>query len=214
MAETLENLIIRTCTLEEEPIIGEMHHTAFTSSHGKKRAKENYNQLKEQLARGHILVAVLDREIAGFAGYDFAEDNPEHKEMYLEIMLYHARNPEQKETLLEHFRERQKEYGGEVVLEYFSNFFTQPDLKIRDADMNLTHLSISPKWRRKGIGEALTKKRIEIAQKKCSSAIYVHCWEKNGIVQLYKKLGFLPIIRGGPTYADGSPMTFMGLLLQ
>lgn len=169
--------------------------------------------LDELFERDHILVANCGEYILGFGAYDFVE-NDSNNRIIVERQLKFARVRKYRETLLLHFRSSESSYGGEVVLDYFDNVFTQSDRLVHDEDMVLTHLVIDTKHRKRGIGQALAEERLRIARQSESTAVYVECWEANGVTKLYEKLGFHPIIRGGPTYRDGSAQTFMGLLLK
>jgi len=207
--------IIGACREHQLDAVRSLARVGFHVGFTEKGLQGVLKDLEEIQARGHLLVATMEDTPVGFAGYDFLRDDLETKEDYIQRQLDYSRHRDQKEWLREERREIQEMYGcGEVLVEYFENPFTvTEDINTRDEDMVLTHLVINPLFQRKGIGQALTEARINIAREEHASVVYVNCWDRGSISRLYEKLKFHSIIRLGPGYCDGSPLRMLGLSL-
>lgn len=205
---------IDACSEDQRNIVIKLCRETFLLALGEEGAVKNTEQFQEQLTRNHVLVASIGSKVAGFAAYDFARDDDYYKNYFLRRQLSYARNRDQQGFLLKQLRELQPEYGREAFIEYFENVFTLTEkIDVHDEDMILTHISVVPDFRRRGIAQALTEARLRIAKTEGAAAAYVDCWEGGPISKLYEKLGFNSIIRAGPSYHDGSAMRLMGLLL-
>ena len=127
--------------------------------------------------------------------------------------LRHARNRDRK-YLESWLLENQKQKGGEIVLEFYDNEFTQNSFRWNKGDIFLCELVVHPDFRRRGIGEQLARERIGIAKRLGSSAVYLSCQLGRHSIPLYRKLGFSQIIKWGPVYGNGSAALEMGKLLR
>jgi len=89
-------------------------------------------------------------------------------------------------------------------LEFFENEFTNDEVKLSPNDIGFGDLIVDQKYRRRGIGTALVHERIRLARERQASAVYTTIWESSPSRLIYQKLPFLPLLRTGPCYADGS----------
>jgi len=209
--------VIRTFQEKDREDVLKLHYDTFVNIDVREEwYQENFKDLEEALISSRVIVAELGNKIVGLAAYISASEDPELKADIQNALNY---SWDLDDEVLNHLRnyweQAQKELGkGEVVIEHFSNEFTQEGIEIKDSDLIFTGLAVHLDFRRRSIGTELAKKRIEIAREKGSSAIYVECWEGGNVSELYAKLGFLPILKGGPKYYDGNAQKVMGFFLK
>ena len=170
--------------------------------------------LREDLKARKAFVARLEDYVIGFASYTFMKDDS-YSKRNIQFALGWARDKANEPQLLKLMERRQEELGkGEASAIIYENELTKGNIDVLGIDMYLSELAVHPKFRWRGIGKALTRERIRLAKELKSSAIYVNCWEGNTVSKMYEKLGFLPILRMGPEFKDGSAEKEMGLLLK
>ena len=211
---------IAPCSSEQKDAVLALARDGFSPSFCDEGIVDLLQNVLAIEARGHLLVATLGDRVVGFAGYDFLRDDPVLKDKHILVDLDWGRHKEDERILLEYRAEEYRQYGektygnGGVFVEYFENQFTVDEtIQPQDADMCLTHLVVDPAFQRRGIGQALTEARINIAKQENASAGYVIIWDREPIRRMYEKLDFQSIIRYSPGYSDGSPMRLLGLRL-
>jgi ribosomal protein S18 acetylase RimI-like enzyme len=192
-----------------------LHYDTFVNvDGGENEYRASAEKFESLFKLNRVLVAESNSKIVGLATYVFASERNSSRDGVQDAINYSWDMDESVKNHLKNFLEgEQKKYGGDVVVQYFSNGFTQEGKTVQDEDLIFTDLAVDPKFRRRGIGEELARKRINMARKHGSSAIYAQCLGEGGS-KLLSKLEFLPIIRAGPRYPDGSACTVMGLQLK
>lgn len=200
----IDDLIIRDSKKTDWDIIKSLYQTEW----GQK--SECYSD--KIIEKEQVLVAELEGKAIGFGSYVFLGNCSEINGL-VNGALRHARNRD-KTYLGGWLLENQEQDGGEIVLEFYDNEFTQNSFKGNRDDMFLCELVVHPDFRKRGIGEQLAKERIDIAKRLGSSAVYVSCQLGRYSISLYQKLGFSSIIKWGPVYGNGSAALEMGKLLR
>ncbi len=191
-----------------------LFYDTFFPIFGKEAYPSLLTEFRNDASAGRVFVALSSGDVVGLACYVLLEDDSVTK-VNLERDLAWAKDRRNESALVGFLKQKQAELGkGEVIVQFYENAFTRDEVVVQDKDMYFSALAVHPDYRSKGIGEALTKKRIEIAKEKGSSAIFVHCWEGGHVSRLYEKLGFLPIIKDGPTFPDGAAKKVMGMFVK
>lgn len=173
---------------------------------------------EKALISSRVIVAESESKVIELASYMFASEDQEMKKDHINCLYYGRKlkegDEESKKILEDFYQENKLDFGGDFVMECYDNEFTQNEIEIKDSDTFFNNIIVLEKFRQNGIGTELIKKRIQIAKENDSSAIYADCWEGGNVSRLYDKLGFIPIIKGGPFYADGNAVKVMGLLIS
>lgn len=86
--------------------------------------------------------------------------------------------------------------------------------RLEEGDYVKYATAVIPKFEGNGLATQLSEHLEEIAKEKKAKHILTHCSEDPGILQMNRRLGYLPIITTDPWYMDGSPMTLMMKVLE
>ncbi|MBI2662162.1 GNAT family N-acetyltransferase [Candidatus Woesearchaeota archaeon] len=201
-------LLIRNVRENDRGEINSLYDYCFREGYDTKELEE----VRKELDTQRIIVAEFDSRVVGFGSYiPLARSSSLYRDV--ENVLWHARS-KGKDFLENYFRKQQQRIGkGNVVVEFYDTLFTQQEIKVEENDFYLACLAINPQFRRRGIGEIITRTRIRRAQEEGAGRIYVDCYGNSRVSELYIKLGFQPIINVGPVYNDGASLCSMGLLL-
>ena len=201
---------IETCQIERQKEVFALYQRAFLTALGEEGLAKRLTTFQKELEDGRVLIANLEKRIVGFAAYDFVSENNSIKNQ-----LAFARDRECEESLRQYLKGNKEKYGGEIIIEYFDNEVTNSENNVFcDEDMLITSVYTIPDFRRQRIAKALTTQEIKIAKNNGSKRIFVNCYQGSEASKLYEKLGFLPIIKTGPNFFDGSSLTLMGKNIQ
>lgn len=187
----------------------ELHKIGFCHL-GKKDYSILRKEIENSLDIGDAVMAMHDGQVVGFESFQTIQVDPSKKE-HIESKLYYAQHREYEDYIKDHYQKYAVENGvGQVVVEYFHNIFTQEKIKVFDNDYYINAIVVHPDYQKRGIGQMIITETISISNKNDVSTLYVDSIEKSGSESLYAKMGYLPIIRLGPTHHDGSSSVLMG----
>jgi ribosomal protein S18 acetylase RimI-like enzyme len=99
------------------------------------------------------------------------------------------------------------------IWETFDNTITRGDFVALAGDRYVSMLAVTSQARGRGIGQRLLDHVVAHVLETRATGVWLHCWEAKAARGFYEHLGFVPIVRFGPHYADGSPATLMVLPL-
>lgn len=191
-----------------------LHEQELSPLHNATEYLISRNNFSDNLRAGRVFVARSGERIVGFAGYIQFADHQTMKQSIQNAITW-ARDKSKEPELLELMQKVQTHLGkGKAYAEVFENKATRSDLRISDTDVYFSQAAVHPDFRKRGIAEKLTLKKIEKSRELGASGIYVSCWEGGHVSKLYDKLGFLPILSAGPRYNDGSGEKVMVMLLK
>ena len=100
------------------------------------------------------------------------------------------------------------------MIDFFDNEFTNGKFLPTSKDVYFDSLFVDETYQGRGIGTVLVKEQIRLARELGAPTIYVSCVESSPVVNIFKKLHFLPLLRTGPSYANGSAALEMGIRLR
>ncbi len=202
-------LTIRACRPGDLARVRELHRSAFRGPDG---PRAGLSPVRRHSAGGEPRVWVADSRdrVVGFASLEVFGEAPDHLEG-VRALVRTAR------STLDVGRRRSSgvDLGWtQIVWQSFENDLTCGDLRPEPEDVYLTAMTVAAPFRRMGIGTALARHRIGLARELGARHVWVGCWEGGRAVHLYEKLGFLPVVRWGPAYEDGSIMRLMAFSLD
>ncbi len=204
---------LRVYTERDERIFLEHLEKAFLDIEGKDNFyKITLPRFSNPSTRGHLIVASLDNQIAGFGGYEQVCNNQFIRENLEGALGWIGQD---QRILLEYMKRARDDLGkGEATATIYDNDLTKINPSLNENDFYCSISLVLPEFRRRGIGLALVNERIKRARRESATAIYTECWEYGNASKMYTKAGFSPILRAGPRYNDGSAQMLMGLILQ
>ncbi len=209
---TEQSLILRPFEERDRERIEELYTSAFSSYDGPEFPRR-VAALQSKLTPETTLVALVDQLVVGGAMHSPLTEGSYVKNN-VERMLPWAREKKDVDGLLmEYCRENQEKFGGEIVIDFFDNEFTNGTFPPSQNDLYFDALFVDEKYQGRGIGTTLVKEQIKLAQEQDASTIYVTCVESSPVINIYKKLHFLPLLRTGPAYANGSAALEMAMRL-
>jgi hypothetical protein len=93
-------------------------------------------------------------------------------------------------------------FEGFDTSDEYDNVFTRGNFGLNSKDTAFDGVAVLKK--RRGIGRQLTEERIKKSEQRGSRAIYALCMDggDRAPYHMYTDLGFLPILRFGPSYPD------------
>jgi len=164
---------------------------------------------RKQLRPDSALVAEASEKVVGFGTY-FPLGHSQDLFSHFQYIIRISQNPHLESILREQQEYDQPMLGGEVVVEFFENDITQGESQLKNTDLYLSELVVDPSFRGRGIGPKITEEEIKLASQ--ASVAIAMCWDGEGRAsfRMYRKLGFEPLLRLGPTYPDGNSATYVG----
>ncbi len=174
--------------------------------------EEKEGKFSALLSPHNTVVAAEGDIIVGLGTYaTIAEDQMKEQ---IETTLYWARRKSDRDdALLDYCKDVQTEFGGEIVIDFFDNEFTNGTFPLHDDDVYIDNLCVDQRYRRRGIGSKIIEERIRRSRQQGATMAYVACAESSPSVTIFRKLSFLPLLRLGPSYANGSAALEMAMRL-
>ena len=207
---------IRPCCPEDEDQLLRLYHLSFSVIDGQDIEK-TAEHFRTSIKKGKVLVAVEETRILGFAGLDRVSNIPlslvdgSSFEEILNRELSYARRPELRHSLLTYLEHRKRSIGrGEIDIETYDNELVQSTFSVNLDDVYCQGLAVIPELQQNGVGTALVMERERFARNLGASALYVHCCCSGLSPRTHYKLDFLPILKMGPEYEDGSASLLFG----
>ncbi len=208
-----QSLILRPFEERDRKRIEELYTFAFSSYDGPEFPKR-LAALQFKLTPETTLVALEDQLVVGGAMHFPLSEGSDAMDN-VEATLQWAREKKDVDgKLMDYCREYQADFGGEIVIDFFDNEFTNGTFPPSQNDLYFDALFVDEKYQGRGIGTTLVKEQMVLARKRDAPAIYVSCVESSSVVNIFKKLHFLPLLRTGPSYANGSAALEMGMRLK
>ncbi len=175
--------------------------------------EEKEEKFSNLLSPQNAVVAAEDDIILGLGTYATIADDQMRDQM--ETTLYWARRrSDRDDALLGYCKDIQKEFGGEIVMKFFENEYTNATFPIKDDDVYIDNLCVDQRYRKRGIGSKLAEENIRRARQQGATMAYISCAESSPSVTIFRKLPFLPLLRLGPSYANGSAALEMAMRLK
>ena len=190
-----------------------LYTSAFSSYDGPK-FPERLAALQFALSPETTLVAIVDQLLVGGATLSPLTEGSESFNNVATTLSWARERRDVDDQLIDYCKEIQNEFGGEVVMTFFDNEFTQGTFEPTKNDVYLSGLFVDEEYRGRGIGTDLVNEQIKLARERNASAIYVTCVESSPVTKIFKNLAFLPLLRLGPSYANGSAALEMGMRLR
>lgn len=212
------SITIRQYQQEDKETVLSLHRAAF-----ERRSGNNYGffleELIHELTAGFCVVATDNDRVIGAGTYTplksaFSYPHDYSLQESFQRLVTLATDPTKKEELIKYLR---YEYGwaeeAEIEVEYFRNAFPSEKSLVNENDLYLSGVAVHPAFRGKGIGTAISERRIDIARQQGATALYASCYESSKSHIMFKKLDFLPFIRAGPKDAEESAIIEMRIEL-
>ena len=97
-------------------------------------------------------------------------------------------------------------WSREVTVTGFDCDHEDEPVRALNSDWYMSYLAVAPNYRSNGLGQKLVEYRMNIARAYQASKVFalLHT-ESLGVVRIYEKLQFIPIIELSNAYPDGSP---------
>ncbi len=210
-------LDIRQYQPEDREAVLALHRTAFQHLLGN-YYKYDLEVLVYELMKNFCVVAVDNDIIIGAGTYTSVKEAFPYSDCSLKEWLQQlvdlASKPSKIDEAVQFFKYQLPPDSCPIAITHFTNEYTRKNIIVNDNDFYFSSVTITPAYRRQGLGTALAKRRIEIAQQQGATAIYASCYEQNYSHVMLSKIGFLPLLRGSSIVKKESAIVEMRLELR
>lgn len=117
--------------------------------------------------------------------------------------------------LLERYKNSCEKFGvGVPVVEFFDNDLTY-DLEVNDSDSYLDSICVKDSLRGQSLGNLLLSHTENLVRDRGSKRLFLNCEDSDEkVFNFYFSKGYLPFLRVGPSYSNGSGTYSMCKLLK
>ncbi len=174
------------------------------------------NAIEATFMQGHITTLRIRNELVGFInGVELCDDLSESTSYYVQRKIKLSTTPERREEHFEEYQRRADKYGkGKVVVEYYESDFGLNVPPVQSDDFYLQTMVIDKRFRGQGFGHVMLDRFLYELKLLDGRRIFSDCLEGSGSEHLFKKHGFQPLARFGPTHQSGQSSLFVARYLN